>query len=126
MDYDGGTVVNADEVIVSERPREGWSVVNEQGETVALDLELTPALVRAGLVREVIRLVQERRKVSGLEVSDRIVLRWSASGEVAEALRADADLVAREVLATSMVEAEAGSGWTEDADLGLSFEVSKA
>ena len=126
VDYDGGTVVSADEVIVSERPREGWSVVNEQGETVALDLELTPALVRAGLVREVIRLVQERRKVSGLEVSDRIVLRWSASGEVAEALRADADLVAREVLATSMVEAEAGSGWTEDADLGLSFEVSKA
>ena len=59
----------ADEVIVSERPREGWSVVNEQGETVALDLELTPELVRAGLAREVVRLVQEARKSSGFEVS---------------------------------------------------------
>ncbi|MEP7092117.1 MAG: class I tRNA ligase family protein, partial [Nocardioidaceae bacterium] len=36
--------VLTDEVIISERPREGWSVVNEQGETVALDLELTPEL----------------------------------------------------------------------------------
>ena len=74
----------ADEVIVSERPREGWSVVNEQGETVALDLELTPELVRAGLAREVVRLVQEARKASGFEVSDRIALRWSADGDTAE------------------------------------------
>ena len=44
----GKAVVTADDVIVSERPREGWSVVNEQGETVALDLEITPELARAG------------------------------------------------------------------------------
>ncbi len=65
VDLAGGTVVTADEVIVSERPREGWSVVNEQGETVALDLELTPELVRAGLVREVVRMVQDARKRLG-------------------------------------------------------------
>src|SRR5205823_319283 len=50
--------VLADEVLLSERPREGWSVVNEQGDTVALDLELDDDLRRAGLAREVIRLVQ--------------------------------------------------------------------
>ena len=61
-------------MIVSERPREGWSVVNEQGETVALDLEITPELRRAGLAREVIRMIQEARKASGFEVSDRIAL----------------------------------------------------
>ena len=42
------------------------------GLTVALDLTLTPELERAGLVREVVRLLQEARKNSGLEVSDRI------------------------------------------------------
>ncbi len=68
---------SADEVILSERPREGWSVVNEQGETVALDLELTPELRRAGLAREVIRMIQEARKTSGFEVSDRIALSWA-------------------------------------------------
>ena len=49
--FDGGTEVTADEVILSERPREGWSVVNEQGETVALDLQLTPELAE-GRVRD--------------------------------------------------------------------------
>jgi isoleucyl-tRNA synthetase len=104
---DGGEVeVLPDEVIVSERPREGWSVVNEQGETVALDLELTPALVRAGLAREVVRLVQEARKSSGFDVSDRIVLVWQAEGETAEALRENGALVADEVLAVEMSEGE--------------------
>ena len=47
--------VTADEVILTERPREGWSVINEQGDTVALDLEITPELRRAGLARTAIR-----------------------------------------------------------------------
>src|SRR5699024_6017543 len=41
--------INADEVLVTERPREGWAVATESGETIALDLELTPRLRRAGL-----------------------------------------------------------------------------
>ena len=124
--FEGGTEVTADEVIVSERPREGWSVVNEQGETVALDLELTPELVRAGLLRDVVRAVQEARKNAGLEVSDRITLTWSGTGDAAEALRSDSGPVADEVLATSVVETEApGEGWVFDTDLGLAFRVAK-
>ncbi|HET7723887.1 MAG TPA: isoleucine--tRNA ligase [Propionibacteriaceae bacterium] len=127
VDFEGGTEVTADEVIVSERPREGWSVVNEQGETVALDLELTPELVRAGLLRDVVRVVQEARKNAGLEVSDRITLSWAGTGEAAEALRQDGSSVADEVLATSVVETgAAGDDWTEDAELGLAFQVAKA
>ncbi|MBK8446678.1 MAG: isoleucine--tRNA ligase [Micropruina sp.] len=121
-----GIEVSADEVIVSERPREGWSVVNEQGETVALDLELTPELLQAGLAREVVRLVQERRKSSGLEVSDRITLAWAAEGDLAEAIRAHSALIATEVLATSLVEGEPGAGWAKDDDLGLAFAIAKA
>ena len=125
--FEGGTEVTAAEVIVSERPREGWSVVNEQGETVALDLELTPELVRAGLLRDVVRTVQEARKNAGLEVSDRITLTWSGAGDAAEALRADSAAVASEVLATSVVEsAVAGSDWVVDAELGLALHIAKA
>jgi isoleucyl-tRNA synthetase len=119
----GEVTVSGDEVIISERPREGWSVVNEQGETVALDLELTPELVRAGLARDFIRSVQEARKSSGFEVSDRIEVAWQAGGEVAQALRAHAELIAAEVLAVSIVESETGEGWFKDADLGFSFSV---
>ena len=71
----------AEEVHRHRAPREGWSVVNEQGETIALDLELTAELRRAGLAREVIRLVQEARKTTGFEVSDRITLTWHADGQ---------------------------------------------
>ena len=117
--------VLADEVIVSERPREGWSVVNEQGETVALDLELTPELVRAGLAREVVRLVQEARKTSGFDVSDRITLLWQADGEIAEALREHASLVADEVLATEMREEPPAEPVLRDDDLGLAFAVTR-
>ncbi|MFZ2479963.1 MAG: isoleucine--tRNA ligase [Propioniciclava sp.] len=126
VDFDGGTVVSADEVLISERPRAGWSVVNEQGETVALDLELTQELVRAGLVREVIRLVQEQRKSSGLEVSDRIALTWTADGELAQALREASSFVAEEVLATSLSEGEPTGDVVSDQGLGLRFALSKA
>ena len=128
VDLDGSPVeVLADEVLLSERPREGWSVVNEQGETIALDLELTDELRRAGLAREVIRLVQEARKNAGFEVSDRITLTWHAAGEgapVAQALTEHRDLVAGEVLATTMSEAGSADGLDQtDDDLGIAFSV---
>ncbi len=120
--------VLSEEVILSERPREGWSVVNEQGETVALDLELTADLRRAGLAREVVRLVQEARKSSGFDVSDRITLVWAAGTETAEALREHTALVSDEVLATDVTEVDALPEDAEafrEADLGLAFTVSR-
>ena len=117
--------VTTDEVILSERPREGWSVANEHGETVALDLELTPALRRAGLAREVVRSVQEARKTSGFEVSDRITLTWQADGDVAEALTEHQQQVADEVLATTVSREEPTGDVREDTDLGLRFSVTR-
>ena len=118
-----------DEVIVSERPREGWSVVNEQGETVALDLELTPELRRAGLAREVVRMIQEARKSGGFEVSDRIALSWAVldqdgTGELREAIDEHRELIAREVLASTIAEADSADGLEQtDPQLGLAFTV---
>src|SRR5699024_5903731 len=116
----GAVEVTVDDVIISERPREGWSVVNEQGETIALDLEITPELERAGLARDVVRLVQEARKNAGFDVSDRIRLQWSADGTLADALAEHAELVAGELLAVELTRAEPnGDGWVADDDLGL-------
>ncbi len=125
VDLDGTPVeVLPDEVIISESPREGWSMANEQGETVALDLELTDELRRAGLAREVIRMIQEARKSSGFEVSDRIALTWSASEAMAAAFAEHADLIAGEVLAASMAESDAPADLTfHDAEIGFSFNV---
>ncbi|HEU4912231.1 MAG TPA: isoleucine--tRNA ligase, partial [Actinomycetes bacterium] len=113
VSVDGSDVeVSADEVLLTETPREGWAVATEAGETVALDLEITPALRRAGLAREVVRLVQDARKTSGLQVTDRVALRWAADGELAEALREHSGLIATEVLATQFDEGAPEPGLT--------------
>ena len=118
--------VSAEEVLLTERPREGWSVVNEQGETVALDLELTPDLVRAGLAREVIRVVQEARKSSGLEVTDRVVLVLQAEGELAEAITEHAGMIADEVLAVQLSQGAVATATAEEPELGLTVQITKA
>ncbi len=108
VDADGEVVdLGADDLIVTESPREGWAVESAGGETVALDLTLTPELRRAGLAREVVRLVQEARKGAGLAVGDRIALWWHGDGEGADALREHATAIAGEVLATSYEQGSA-------------------
>jgi len=131
VDYEGGIEVSTDEVLISERPREGWSVVNEQGETVALDLRLTPELVSAGRAREAIRFVQEQRKLAGFEVSDRIRLVWDAAPDLAAALAGHAELIAAEVLAISISQFSVDgkglpdSDWVEDQDSSLRIQLAK-
>jgi isoleucyl-tRNA synthetase len=102
VDVDGEPVeVTPDEVLLTETPRAGWAVASEAGATVALDLEVTPELRRAGLARDAVRLFQESRKTGGLDVADRIELWWEAEGDVGEALREHAARVADEVLAVT-------------------------
>jgi isoleucyl-tRNA synthetase len=129
VDVDGESIeVTAEDVLLSETPRSGWAVAADAAETVALDLTITPELRRAGLAREAVRLIQDARKVSGLEVSDRIHLWWTASDAMAEALREHGPLVADEVLATQMTEGEAEGTHQEfgDAELGLRFRLRRA
>jgi isoleucyl-tRNA synthetase len=117
-------ILEADDVVITETPREGWAVASDAGASLALDLHLTPGLRRAGLAREAVRLVQEARKTSGLQVTDRIDLRYLArDGELIAALAEHRALVADEVLATTF---EPGApAWPatpfEDPDLGVTF-----
>ncbi|GAB2836397.1 isoleucine--tRNA ligase [Streptomyces daliensis] len=133
VEVDGETVSLApEEVIITETPREGWSVASDSGATVALDLEITPELRRVGLARDAIRLIQEARKNSGLDVADRIALRWaSADEEVELALTEHASLIAEEVLASDFAlvdEPGADGSFGEpfrDESLPLTFTLRK-
>jgi len=118
--------LTADDVLITERPREGWSVVNEQGETVALDLELTPELIRSGLAREAIRFIQESRKRAGLDVSDRITVLIEADDELAAAVEAHRAQIADEVLAVELAVGPVEAATDEDADLGIKLALRKA
>jgi isoleucyl-tRNA synthetase len=97
--------IGPDDVVVTETPREGWAVVTEAGESVALDLALDDELRRAGVAREVVRTIQEGRKAAGLDVSDRIRVWWSSDdGEVAAAVAEHADTIGADVLAVEFAQ----------------------
>jgi isoleucyl-tRNA synthetase len=97
--------LSPDDVQLRVRGQEGFAVSRESGEVVALDLTMNESLRKRGLAREVVRLVQDLRKTSGLEVSDRITLRLVGLDFIAEHF----DFIAREVLATEILT-EPGEG----------------
>ena len=117
----GAEITSAD-VVVTETPRSGWAVASDGGETVALDLAVTPELRRAGLAREVVRLLQNARKEAGLELTDRVAIAWSAEGDLATALREHAGPIADEVLATTFAEGPAET----TTELGLAYTLRRA
>ncbi|MFM1986185.1 MAG: hypothetical protein RIS18_402, partial [Actinomycetota bacterium] len=120
--------ITSEDVIITETPREGWSVMSQDGETIALDLEISPELRSLGISREVIRLIQEARKASGFDVSDRINLRYHTSDDqVKKSIQHNSEIIKSEVLALGFVD-EKGSNQptTGDTDLNLEIWIEKA
>ncbi|MCA9329055.1 isoleucine--tRNA ligase [Candidatus Saccharibacteria bacterium] len=78
-------------------------VVVDDKKDLSLDLELTPDLVKEGLMREVIRVVQNARKQAGLNVDDRIKLDlYSNDKELIEAINSNKEIIALETLSISI------------------------
>jgi isoleucyl-tRNA synthetase len=115
--------ITLDDLVVTETPKSGWNVASHDGESVALDLALSPALISAGLVREVIRFIQDARKTNGFEISDRISISYNANEDVIAAIVADLPHIQGEVLATQMsTDNELDLG---DNELGLTVKLVK-
>jgi isoleucyl-tRNA synthetase len=72
----GGFDLVLEDVLISSEDIPGWSVASENGLTVALDITLTEELKREGIARDFVNRVQNLRKDMGLEVLDKIPLRW--------------------------------------------------
>ncbi|MDD2984487.1 MAG: isoleucine--tRNA ligase [Crocinitomicaceae bacterium] len=80
----------------------GWLVSSENGITVALDITLSEELKQEGIARELINRVQNLRKDSGLEVTDKINLKIECSAEIQEAIAKNQAYVTAEVLAADI------------------------
>ncbi len=101
----GAFELGAEDVELRVKGQGGFAVSRDGAEVIALDLTLDEGLLRRGYLRDVVRQVQDLRKNSGLEVSDRIVLWLSGLDDLAEGF----ELLAGEVLATR-VEIGEGEG----------------
>ena len=99
-------------------------MASHNGESVALDLTLTPELINAGLVREAIRAIQEERKRIGLDISDRITVNWNAPTELASAINNAIAEISAEVLATQMNQISAEK--TSENEIGLWLKLVKS
>jgi isoleucyl-tRNA synthetase len=113
-----------EDLIITEVPKSGWMVASSDGESVALDLALSPALISAGNLREVVRLIQERRKSDGFDISDRIKVRWNSTAELTQTIIDGTSHICDEVLATELVRDETLD--EKDGEIGVAISISKA
>ena len=100
----GGETVDLtyEDIIVMRAEKEGICVAAGNGITLALDTALTDDLIREGLAREIVSRIQNMRKESGLDVSDRIRVTLSADPAVCAAAEAFRSYIAGETLAADL------------------------
>lgn len=86
------------DVEITSQDIEGWLVANEAGLTVALDITISPELRKEGISRELVNRIQNIRKDSGFEVTDKIVVKILEEKEIKEAVLANEDYIKSETL----------------------------
>ena len=124
VDGQEAVVEVADVEIISE-DIPGWLVSNEGNLTVALEVELTPELKKEGMARELINRIQNLRKETGLEITDRIKVTVAPNEETNAAIEAFGDYIKTQVLADSILIAENNGSETEFDEFKLNILVEK-
>ncbi|UCF06008.1 MAG: isoleucine--tRNA ligase [bacterium] len=99
-------VITKEEVQILQVTAEGFAAEVEGSLTVIVDTRLTPELVREGVARDLVNRIQNFRKESGLEVSDRIELCYSAPSELTEVFEEYGEHIRSEILAERLEEGE--------------------
>ncbi|WGK65977.1 isoleucine--tRNA ligase [Croceiramulus getboli] len=106
------TLEQAD-VEITSQDIEGWLVATGDGMTVALDVTIDDDLRKEGVARELVNRIQNLRKDSGFEVTDRIDVQVQKDGTVEEAIRDNLEYIKHETLTASLNFAEELSQGTE-------------
>jgi len=119
FDIDGKTLsFEPEALLVETESAEGFACAEEQGYLAGLDTSLNEQLIREGMARELIRIVQDTRKQAGLEVSDRIELMIDGDSLVTEAIAEHRDSIMAETLSTEWRWPEENAGLRVAGELG--------
>jgi isoleucyl-tRNA synthetase len=100
----GNTVsLTLEDVEITSQDIEGWLVANSNGITVALDITISTELKQEGIARELVNRIQNIRKDSGFEVTDKIKVTLQQNAELKTAVEANLDYIMSETLTESLV-----------------------
>jgi isoleucyl-tRNA synthetase len=116
----GGETVELtrEDVTVTVTPVEGYGAREEKGLTVIADLELTDELRLEGAARELVNRLQNLRKSSGYEVTDRIRVRYAGGDQAQRVFQAQGERIAEETLAEDIARGSAEWGDTAEFEVG--------
>ena len=106
-------VVEAADVEIFSEDIPGWLVANEGKLTVALDVTVTEELRREGVARELVNRIQNIRKSSGLEITDKIKITLSKNQQTDDAVNEYKDYICNQVLGTSLTLTDEVENGTE-------------
>jgi isoleucyl-tRNA synthetase len=95
-------ILERSDIEVSFKDIEGWQVAQGGGMTVALDMTLTPELVQEGIARELVNRIQNLRKDSGLEVTDKIAVFLKNEPQLDAAVSENKNYILSEILAENL------------------------
>ncbi|MEC8610142.1 MAG: isoleucine--tRNA ligase [Bacteroidota bacterium] len=94
--------IDLQDVEISTEDITGWAVTSLNGLTVALDISLDQQLINEGLARELVNRIQNSRKDSGFEVTDRIQISVTANNILKQAIKENLDYICSETLADKL------------------------
>ena len=117
LQVDGETIsllVSEVEIIAEDIP--GWSVAVKSALTVALDITLSPTLLKEGNARELVNRVQNIRKEANFELTDKILLRIVDNTDLKDSINEFSDYICREILALEI-------DWVPSLDEGVDVEI---
>lgn len=123
----GEAVVEASDVEIFSEDIPGWLVANEGKLTVALEVTVTDELKREGIARELVNRIQNIRKNSGFEITDKIAIVLSKNPNTDDAINEYNTYICNQVLANSLVLADEVENGTEISfdDFSLYVNVTK-
>ena len=98
--------ISTDDVLISSQDIPGLLVANNKGITVALDITMNEALIEEGIARELVNRIQNIRKDSGLEITDRIELSITKHDKINAAISANKKYICDETLADELLICE--------------------
>jgi len=106
-------ILSQEEVEISSQDIEGWLVANSNGITVALDITISDELKQEGIARELVNRIQNIRKDSGFEVTDKIKVHLQKNSELEKAVKANEDYIKSETLSEVLIFEDSISNGTE-------------